>query len=343
MTLLVIKPIYVFLVKLESVIIAKPLPMLLFMFIFEGKILITTDNCAIYLLFSPPPISCWNSLESAMLVKTLTEKWWLNWLMMKPAWSLFCVVAWFAAITIYLTFNQNVQMGITEDSLENRDMFSNPYQLTSKQLELFFESRERLYAKRRRRISKFCTIFKSGYKSTDNTPLFQVISEKFIYVPSFKAAYCQIPKVHKYLVCIFNGIVSESGQVSWLQVASSTWCSHFKSLANVTEHEKDLWKEALQIFAPKLWPLPSNTTAANIVETFRTDGITSIVIVRHPFTRLASVYFQKVIELSQKDPSWKKFNQNLIDYYRNGSNKATLRPTVESVMPFPGDDPKYAT
>jgi hypothetical protein len=64
------------------------------------------------------------------------------------------------------------------------------------------------------------------------------------------------------------------------------------NLANPNPSLLKSWKNALQIFAPMLWPLPRKA-AGNKRETAKLlSDTTSMVLVRHPFSRLSSVYYQ---------------------------------------------------
>ena len=77
----------------------------------------------------------------------------------------------------------------------------------------------------------------------------------------------------------------------------------------MTKREQKKWRNALQIFAPTLWPAPSSNLKSSWSE------VTSIVIVRHPMSRLASVYYQKFIELYQ-DQAWASLIASMIQQYR---------------------------
>jgi hypothetical protein len=61
--------------------------------------------------------------------------------------------------------------------------------------------------------------------------------------------------------------------------------------------------------ATKLWPLPENIPLQEAME-----GMTSFVIVRNPFDRLASVFYEKCVK-SVKN-YWDGFNASIIKQYR---------------------------
>lgn len=69
-------------------------------------------------------------------------------------------------------------------------------------------------------------------------------------------------------------------------------------MANVTNKTKIAWKNAVQVLAPKLWPLPKEVgiKPRKVQQLFSEDpDLVSLVFVRNPFKRLASVYYQKVM------------------------------------------------
>ena len=81
----------------------------------------------------------------------------------------------------------------------------------------------------------------------------------------------------------------------------------------MTDTEYKKWKNALQLFAPSLWPAPSS----NVKNQW--NKVISIVIVRHPMSRLASVYYQKFIELYQ-NKGWAGVIKSIIKKYRKNLN-----------------------
>ncbi len=77
------------------------------------------------------------------------------------------------------------------------------------------------------------------------------------------------------------------------------------------------------------------------------DETTSVVCVRHPLARVASVYFQKLIDLGHK--SWKGLTRDIIAKYRQAGavvgsgNKSDSGDdgARNKTFVFPGDDPAY--
>ena len=58
-----------------------------------------------------------------------------------------------------------------------------------------------------------------------------------------------------------------------------------------------------QVLGPILWPLPKNSTDEEVFRLVSSEegGMTSLVAVRHPFKRLVSVYFQKFLDMGEKE------------------------------------------
>ena len=123
------------------------------------------------------------------------------------------------------------------------------------------------------------------------------------------------------------------------------WCA-----ANASDKERYKWRDALQIFAPTLWPQPSEvklvnienhkliiTTSSsyNLLEEWDSEENLSIVIVRHPLSRLASVYYQKFVELSTHK-SWAKETVSInadtffIVLYWQGRNQKSQKTESQS-------------
>merc|ERR1711973_592944 len=102
-------------------------------------------------------------------------------------------------------------------------------------------------------IDDWCSHAKPGIgeKIINNTLVFDRIDN---------VSYCMIPKA-----------------------ASSTWSTHFINLGNPADNIRYKYRNALQLLAPKLFPPPDN-----ILDQWKST--TSIVVVRHPLARLASVY-----------------------------------------------------
>ena len=84
--------------------------------------------------------------------------------------------------------------------------------------------------------------------------------------------------------------------------------------ANTTHEESQRWKHRLQVFAPKLWPPPPvNQLGSAWKETV------SIVVVRDPLARLASLYFQKFVKLA-KHETWAPLIKSIIKKFREDPN-----------------------
>ena len=88
-------------------------------------------------------------------------------------------------------------------------------------------------------------------------------------------------------------------------------------LANATEKEKKASSQAKQNFVQKLWPAPENVT-----DLWNTT--LSIVIVRHPMSRIASAYYEKFIKQPAK--YWGVWGQKIIEKYRDGIGSDKIYP-----------------
>ena len=115
-------------------------------------------------------------------------------------------------------------------------------------------------------------------------------------------------------------------------MGSSTWCFHFITLANPAKKILDQWRDALQLFAPKLWPLPDNTKVADLSNLMGGADFTSLVISRHPFSRIASVYYQKLIDLGQS--SWSPITERIIKKFRSEEKKLEAEQALEDGKTF---------
>jgi len=176
--------------------------------------------------------------------------------------------------------------------------------LSTEEVQFFLTYKESQYAIRRKRIEDFCSIQDENFGR-------KIIKNSLIFDKDDKISYCQIAKV-----------------------ASSSWCNHFIKLANVSDKERYRWRDALQVLAPTLWPQPSQ----NLLEEWHDEQNLSIVIVRHPLSRLASVYYQKFVELSAHK-SWSKLISSIIARYRpSGQTGPSDRPTPTEYVRYILDD-----
>lgn len=173
---------------------------------------------------------------------------------------------------------------------------------TKNELSFFLSYKESQYRDRRVKITEYCG--RKGDKFGK-----KILKNSLIFDKKDGIGYCQIAKV-----------------------ASSTWCNHFIGLANVTNKEYYKWRNALQIYAPTLWPAPSTNVQS------RWGEVTSIVIVRHPMSRLASVYYQKFIELYQ-NKGWAGLIESIIQNFRGkGEEGPEDQPTPNEFLRFVLDD-----
>lgn len=214
--------------------------------------------------------------------------------------------------------------------------WSSLYDLTPDQQALFFEQRRMEYSHRRDRIQSLCASISEddpSHKFLHNI----VFPKNLIYAPDHNVAYCQIAKV-----------------------GSSTWTLHFVHLANPPQEEVDkhmqvrvdiitimslltsmFFFKAVQVYAPALWPLPKDVKLEALAEEFQHE-LTALVVNRHPFSRLTSAYFQKVIDAGTYSKPWIKFNQRVIEQHRSEARKKEIEATAEvEDFEFAGDDPKF--
>jgi len=192
----------------------------------------------------------------------------------------------------------------SENNLFQNILSKNISTLTAGEFSYFLSFKEQQYRKRQRKIEEYCQTKEPKFGK-------KILKNSLIYDNKDGIGYCQIAKV-----------------------ASSTWCNHFIRLANVTRKEHHKWRNALQIFAPTLWPAPTS----NVMSEWK--KVTSIVIVRHPMSRLASVYYQKFIELYQ-NKGWAALIGSIIKNYRKeGEEGPKDQPTPNEFLRFVLDDLK---
>jgi len=166
--------------------------------------------------------------------------------------------------------------------------------VTGAETKEFMAYKELQYSGRRDRIQKHCASSQFGNAIINNT---------LVYDPQDQVAYCMIAKA-----------------------ASSTWCTHFINLANPVESIRTRYRNALQLLAPKLFPAPADPV--RLVQGWQQT--TSIVIVRHPLARLASVYKQKFVNLASHK-SWGAINKRVIRKYRKVASNETIPSPDEMV------------
>lgn len=77
------------------------------------------------------------------------------------------------------------------------------------------------------------------------------------------------------------------------------------------------------MLAPETWPLPTDVSETELTDTMSADDFTTIMFVRHPFNRVASVYYQKLVDLALT--SWKHVTKHIIETYRTKSPGLAMR------------------
>ena len=165
--------------------------------------------------------------------------------------------------------------------------------LSEEEIQFFLTYKESQYAIRKKRIEDFCSIQDEnfGRKIIKNSLVYDKGSLKYVLFRYLNIYLLQRHRIHRIFFSI-NDIskATEDDKISYCQiakVASSTWCNHFIKLgevrwlnneeklddnklfsaANVTDKERYRWRDALQIFAPKLWPQPSKVRIAGTLWT----------------------------------------------------------------------------
>ena len=97
--------------------------------------------------------------------------------------------------------------------------------------------------------------------------------------------------------------------------------------ANTTKEEIRQWSQRLQVFAPHLWPPPP---PSKLVSSW--SNTTSLVIVRHPMARLASVYYQKLMNLAVHQ-TWAPKIKLMIHYFRDDPKSGDqVHPTPQEMV-----------
>ena len=130
--------------------------------------------------------------------------------------------------------------------------------------------KENQYAARSRRIQDFC----DSRDDEGKKDLSQFRSIFNLYVEKIKLGYCGVAKA-----------------------ASTTWMTNFRQVwKNVMDPER---KFSLTRWDEPFYAYPLNLTDSEFKDKMK--GSSSVVIVRHPLDRLASLYYNKVIDLKEKD------------------------------------------
>ena len=128
-----------------------------------------------------------------------------------------------------------------------------------------------------------------------------------------------------------NLLFDEKDKVAYCKIAkvgSNTWLNNFIKLgiykiqmaeviiANIIflANRSITNEDNIHILAPSLWPPPW----ANLVSAWM--NVTSLVIVRHPMARLASVYYNKFVKQRQR-PVWKFYIKTIIQEYRQDEDE----------------------
>lgn len=185
----------------------------------------------------------------------------------------------------------------------------NASEFSEEETAFFLTYKESQYDARRERVETYCHT-----KTKDREFGKKIIKNSLIYDERDGVSYCQIAKV-----------------------ASSSWCNHFIKLANVSDREYKRWRDALQLLAPDLWPPPKD-----LLQAWHREDNLSLVIVRHPMSRLASVYYQKFVEL-RNHKGWSKVIKRIISRYRKEGDYGPMdHPTPSEFLRYVLDNLKNA-
>ena len=96
---------------------------------------------------------------------------------------------------------------------------------------------------------------------------------------------------------------------------------------NPTEGQRRGYRHALQLLAPKLFPAPASLPALKA----GWQKTTSIVVVRHPLSRLASVYQQKLVNLAEHR-SWGDLNRFIVANFRRQEEAGDGIPSPDEMV-----------
>merc|ERR1712045_1015840 len=92
------------------------------------------------------------------------------------------------------------------------------------------------------------------------------------------------------------------------KVASSTWIAHFANIQDVTGRKKSDKKGKIEK-APR--------SVDKLIDVWNSEENLSMVVVRHPLSRLVSAYYNRFVSFREKN-SWKK------EYYKGTKYPATF-------------------
>jgi len=165
------------------------------------------------------------------------------------------------------------------------------------QTKRFLSEQESIYEQRKRRIAHFC-------KQREAPQNIGKFNTTLIHLAKKDISYCPIPKV-----------------------SSSTWCKNFHKLApDMAAVADDLWS---------CYNLPRMDVKSEHLQSSWTESL-SLGIVRHPFSRLVSVYHQKFVgrnvNFRNGHDYWDKLNKFVIKKFRSANQtveskyKSTAKP-----------------
>ncbi|XP_023326363.1 carbohydrate sulfotransferase 11 isoform X2 [Eurytemora carolleeae] len=236
--------------------------------------------------------------------------------MRRPASVYVLVVSTILIIYTFFTLDLNLiealQVNQRNDQLDLdliKQQFVRTYpNVTLEEKDKFLRIKTDEYLRRRETIQSFCR--------NSSEPEFsrQIINNSLVYDAQDEVSYCMIPKA-----------------------ASSTWCTHFIDLGNPSKRIRSQYSQALQFLAPKLFPAPPLDT---LQEAW--SKTTSLVVVRHPLARLASVYQEKFVKYAD-NKSWGPLGRNIISMYRQKIEpREIIKPENENI-PTPEEMIRFVT
>lgn len=168
------------------------------------------------------------------------------------------------------------------------------YQLTHCQSKRFFAYKEAQYERRRNRIYKYCQSLDQSAKSD----LMKIRSIFRIYVPNLENV-----KENRRLA--FCGLA---------KVGSSTWMNHFKTIWRKRTNNPTL---RLNSRGDPAFDYPKIKDQNEFAD-FMNNHVNSFVIVRNPLDRLASLYFNRLVN-SEVNESQGWIRKESLSYFKNGN------------------------